>query len=441
MNIKDYVLRNFALNHLVELEGIDIGYGYEGSHKIEILKASDSYFENRAVDQFPEHSLIEWKGRQIPIFFTNNSDKELFTKKEDGSFQINYDLFGSIFYLLSGWQEITCQAKDSFGRFPYDRSIQKALDIIEIPVVDYYYDILREVLNEAYGLKIKRKLSDKGMLTFISHDIDQCTTGWKEAGFSQLKKMKFFDVAKIALNRLVGKDVWFNFEDILNYNQSRNIHASFFFLTRKGMNTNHQIMNADYDIRDKVFKSVFEQIRAKDCEVGLQGSLDTGLDKKEMELDKNTLPTEAYGNRCHFLLYDLNRLPAILDHCQLEYDNSTCFANHVGFRNSTCSPFYLYDFENERASSCIELPLSIMDRTLSQKKYMHIKQADALKTCQQVISETVKFNGVLSILWHNHHYSNYKFEGWRGALDSILDFVEEQKGEYRSGHEVVELLK
>jgi len=433
-----YILKNYSLNHNIEIADFDIGYETSTKNRIRIVNSSNSFFEIRKNSEKPTVVFKEWKGEMIPFLFAENEDKEILSLSDSGVSTINYDIIGSAFYFLSGWQEIVSSEKDMYGRFPFVASIQKRLNIIEKPIVDYYYDILSEAICKAYQKdKIERRFAKEKMITFISHDIDQCTTGWKEAGFHAVKKMRLLGACKIALNRILGKDVWYNFDEILDYNRKRGIHAAFYFLTRKGKNKKYNIMNADYDLKENRFEHIFAKIRQNNCEVGLQGSLDTGLSKAEMKRDKESIGIEVTGNRCHFLLYDIEKLPAILSDSGIKYDNSTCFAEHVGFRHSTCSPFYYFDFEKDSISESIGLPLVIMDRTLSQKKYMNVPQNKCLDSTKAVIKETAKFNGVLSILWHNHHFSDYKFQGWKEVLNEILDFVELQGGCYKSGEEIV----
>ena len=85
------------------------------------------------------------------------------------------------------------------------------------------------------------------------------------------------------------------------------------------------------------------------------------------------------GNRFHYLMFDPEKTVQILEDCGIKYDTSLMFAEHVGFRRGCCSPFYLYDFEKNRTSPVIEIPLIIMDTTFRNKHYMGIPQGKVLE--------------------------------------------------------------
>nr|MBP6611063.1 hypothetical protein [Paludibacter sp.] len=44
----------------------------------------------------------------------------------------------------------------------------------------------------------------------------------------------------------------------------------------------------------------------------------------------------------------------------------------------------------------------IMDRSLSDKRYMYMNAHDAYQYCEQLIDVVARFNGELSLLWHNN---------------------------------------
>jgi hypothetical protein len=133
-------------------------------------------------------------------------------------------------------------------------------------------------------------------------------------------------------------------------------------------------------------------------------------------------------------------MASILDHCSISYDNSVYFAEHVGFRHSTCTPFYLYDFSKNQMSKVIEIPLIIMDGTLQHSKYMGVPISEMLDACKKTIDEVHKFNGILSILWHNNYYSDYKYADWENILGGILDYAQSKNTTYMSGEKIMKEL-
>jgi len=39
-----------------------------------------------------------------------------------------------------------------------------------------------------------------------------------------------------------------------------------------------------------------------------------------------------------------------------------------------------------------------------------------------------KFNGHITLLWHNKYFSGYKYGGWRGVFEKFVEMCQEQGG-------------
>ena len=137
--------------------------------------------------------------------------------------------------------------------------------------------------------------------------------------------------------KVSGNDAWFNFSEILEIESRYNAKSTFFFLPRN--KTMFGIKNADYRIKDRKFKTVFDTIRHKGSEVGLHGSVGSNRDTELLKEDIIRTGSDIRGNRFHFLLYDPKVTPGILENSGLLYDSSLGFAEAYGFRNSFCMPF------------------------------------------------------------------------------------------------------
>lgn len=431
----EYVLQNYFLNHKLDIKSIDITRKGDGG-KIQIVNNSDRFFQGK-FDCLTPNDVIWDKclNEEIPFLFTNIKEQEVLNVLEDGSVIINYDIIGAIFYFLSGWQELNSENTTNYGRFSYKSSIQKKLNIIEIPVVNYYYSLLSQAICLAYGLKQIENKFEK-LITFVSHDIDMIKKGWFQDAAHQFKKKRIKSALQIIVKRLFYKDNWYNFDRILKFENKRDISSTFFFLSRKGLAPNFTLKNADYNLNSKDLLLVLDDIRNNGSEIALHGSIGSGLSKEIMEEDIINFPSSVEGNRFHCLIYKIERLSQILEFNGIAYDSSLYFASHIGFRHSTCTPFYLYDFTEKRASKVLEIPLSIMDTTLRQQKYMGITKSETLKTCKKVINESIKFNGVLGILWHNNFYSDFKYKNWENVLEKLLDYAQSLGTDYLNGSQI-----
>jgi hypothetical protein len=66
-----------------------------------------------------------------------------------------------------------------------------------------------------------------------------------------------------------------------------------------------------------------------------------------------------------------------------------------------------------------------MDASLMFKKYMGLSQKESVQAVIALIAEIKKFNGVLTILWHNTSFSDYKYTGWCEVYEQIISYCKD----------------
>lgn len=377
----------------------------------------------------------EWVGEQIPFLF-DSEDSELFTRS-DFNIKVNFDVIASAFYFLSSWQEkIYFAEQPEDGRFPYINSIQHKLGIPHIPVVNYYFDIIRNAIEQFYGIALKPSIKPEHKPSvFLSHDIDVTGKAWLIGSYHELRKGKIASALNLLSRKFIqGKDAWLNLDEILHYEYQDNIRSTFFLIPRKGKYEG--IQNADYDLTSKKFQQQIESIEENNCEVALHGSSGTHYNAQRFSEDLHRLNQGAIGNRFHFLKYDVIKTPALLQYSGVKYDSTLGFAEHYGFRNGFCFPFNLYDIENDKPLDVVEIPLIFMDATMRQKNYMNLSKPEILKAAETILRETKKFNGIFSLLWHNTYFSEYKYTGWKEILDDLIRLLKSENFQFQTGKEI-----
>lgn len=431
----EYFIKNFQLFY--NTEGIEIGYGKQNK-SITICKNCEDSFWLEQID-IDNKNIIwkEWNDVKIPFLFENSVENEIITLKDNRA-KINYDIVSSAFYFLSGWNEHVNPSKDEFGRVSYENSIIKRLNIPNIPVVNYYFSILFKAIRMVYKKDTKKSLwGDNNLVISLTHDIDTCKSCWLEGSFSELKKKRFFSIPKLIFKRFFTKDEWFNFKDIVDIERKYDASSSFFFLPQKGKIEKWK--NADYKIKSKSIQQVISFLNTQNKEVGVHGSFGTHTNSEMLQNDISRINHKPImGNRFHFLMFDPEKTVSVLEECNIKYDTSLCFAEQIGFRRGTCYPFYIYNFEKEHISSVVEIPLIVMDSSLSFKKYMGLNIYKALAKVYELIDEVKKHNGVFTLLWHNTFFSDYKYTGWKDAYIKILDYCKANNGLLTSGKTIYE---
>jgi hypothetical protein len=145
------------------------------------------------------------------------------------------------------------------------------------------------------------------------------------------------------------------------------------------------------------------------------------------------------GIRQHYLKYDNPHTTRIQEDAGLSYDSTLGFAEQTGFRNSYTHPFRLYDFDRQRPFGIWQIPLLVMDVTLTG--YMGIPVREIPETVQPVLEEVKKFGGVLGMLWHNCQLDDEASPGINEMYVRLLTGILEAGFISRNGLELIEDFK
>jgi len=411
---------------------IDINYGKNNASKIQINRAKLDNFKNINLSDIKTVVYKEWGDKKIPFFF-DSKETDIITQKDD-SVIINYDIIASSFLLLSGYQEYLIKNRDEYGRFPYEHSLQNKYDFTLLPIVNYYFDILKTAIENAYNVSLKIKLwDDKDFAVFVSHDIDLCETAWKEGSSWRLKRGDIITPFNLVFKKIFRNDAWFNFDDILEIENLLQIPSTYFFINQSSKKG--KMKNGDYNIFDKKFLKVFQNIKNQGSEIAIHGSLGTHNNTKKFLNEINLMPTHVEGNRFHYMFYDIDSTPENMEESGLKYDSTAGFAETIGFRSSFCLPYYLFDFQSNKPTSVLEIPLTFMDSSLRQN-YMNLSKESIINYAKNIIGEIKKHHGIFSINWHNNRFSDVKEPGWKDIFIEIIKLCKSENALFLTGKEI-----
>src|SRR5690349_1730455 len=147
----DYVWQHFV-SVFPAAAYLQVAYGELQEGKVEI-ESSGLLFLTRSI-AFPEQIFWHnWQHKKLPFLFKINGEELL--SQVNQKVTINADIIAGAFYFLSGWQEYYSEIRDKFGRFPYRASLQSKHGFVTLPIVNYYFDILKTALEKAYAVSLK----------------------------------------------------------------------------------------------------------------------------------------------------------------------------------------------------------------------------------------------------------------------------------------------
>lgn len=416
---------NYVLKHifgtLLELEfettsekdffqnanGIKINYSREKIVDSLQIVPVDLLFEERILQQ----NIVMQKWEELPCFFSTNGD-------------IPFDLFAATFFLISRYEEYVSEEYDKHNRYDFSQSIAYKYGFLQLPLVDLWAKKLREKIakNQDFG-EVNRDF------LFVSTvDVDHF---YKYKGRGFLKNCAlflrdlFYDFSQFKQRFFVffgfKQDPWFNFERVEKFHQKHQQNFTYFFhVGGKGL----------FDKRcknpyDKNYQKAVEE-QAERNEVGLHTSYQSAFDEDKILFEKNILQQwigkEITSHRFHFLRFSLPKSYQILQNVGIFEDYSMAYAQQIGFRASTCVPFYFYDLSIEQETLLKIVPTVLMDTTLAT--HLHLSPEEAFSLVTELVDNVRSVKGVCVFILHNELFSGEKDKCcWEGFYDTIFEYI------------------
>jgi hypothetical protein len=327
-----------------------------------------------------------------------------FIECEDGQ----PDFIGTAFFCITSMQELTDNDPDQLQRFQFKNSYQSKLGNVK-------QNLVQDCFNQL-AIKLKIPPRQAKSTFYLSHDIDSVFGAIKEDGLAVLKKGRFDLFLQLLFRVAVGKPDWINIDQIMKIESEYDCISTFYWIVKKGSIDAIQ-KNADYDFKSSQIQKIFQDTLRKGFENGLHKSL--SKDSFAEEIEKfGTLPL---SNRYHYLKFRLPDGYHAIENAGLKLDASLGFSDQWGFRNNYGLPFNPFNFQKREPFTFVEVPLHIMDRTFFNKR---MKIMDVKKEIFNFF-ESNKTNTVISVLWHNNFFTDYKYKGYLSLYKNILAYIKE----------------
>ncbi len=376
------------------------------------IRSNELLFEQGVNDV--EINIFYWN--EIPCFF-NSGSKSVIT----------FDIFAASFYLISRYEEYLPHLKDIHGRFTAEQSLAHKHQFLEKPLIDIWaYELLKKVQEKFPDFDYKKR-----EYKFISTiDIDNAYAykhkslvrgvGGVLKDLFELKLRNIWD--RFAILTSIKKDPYDTFDKILDLKKEFDIETIFFFLIADYTTFDTNVSASKNKFRLLIKNMVDYAI------VGLHPSYfsmkDELLLKKEKERLEGITNTPMKRSRQHYLRFSLPETYQNLIDLEITEDYSMGYASHVGFRASTCTPFYFYDLDFEIQTPLKIVPFALMDTTLND--YLGLAPKQSLGEIRDLKKQVKAVNGTFVTLFHNESLSDYKrWRGWKKVYAYMIKIAKE----------------
>ena len=373
---------------------------------------------------------------QLPIFFGKSN-----ISRSQNNLTLDFDILGTIFFLLSGYEDAIKEDEDKHNRHKFCNSILSNFNLIDRPVVDEYVDLLWKILFD-FEPSLKKK--DSALKLSISCDVDNPYSEHVNSFRASIRKL-FGDVIK-------RKSLFMGFETILNFvmskfsinyfdpldkfnwmmkiNEKLGNRITFFFITMKS----NKEMDGHYSINEKRIRKLLKEIHNRGHEIGLHSSYNSYLDSSQLLAEKMKLQDifseegiyqSSIGNRQHYLKLSSLKTFGYLDSAGISYDSSICFAERIGFRCGTAKIFTMFDLTERKKLNILQKPLLIMEDSILGEDYMAMKDQKKIIDQIMLLKKGVDyFGGEFTLLWHN---SSLNSKYLRDLYVSVLELFQTQR--------------
>jgi len=243
-------------------------------------------------------------------------------------------------------------------------------------------------------------------------------------------------MAKASASILSFKDPYWNFEKIANLEKEYGFSSSFYFF-----GGGKHPSDARYSIHDDKISRLLLEIQDRGHEVGLHGSFDSYNNLEMLQNEKQNLEKlvgKIFSTRQHCLRFDIQKTLAIQEQLGIKCDVTLGFAEHEGFRPGFCFPFHPYNIEEDSPFDVLELPLTIMDGTLSDTKYRGLTAEKAWQNVESLLATVKSYGGCIVLLWHNSRLDDFEHADYAGVYERSLEWIAENNGIGMSARSVLE---
>jgi hypothetical protein len=309
-----------------------------------------------------------------------------------------FDLPLSTLLSLSRYEEMVDGPRDGHGRFPASSSRALRDSFLERPIVDEYGLGLEQVLRR---LLPGWSPAERKARVAVSHDVDQVGLPWspKQAlGHTVRRRRPLATVCDLLGPCLGMRPTYLQFvEGVVGMSLRRGLRPAVFW--KASARTRY---DTGYDIAHRAVRKVVERLREHGVDSGVHPGYYTYLDadalREEVQRVRQVLGPGPLGGRQHYLRW----CPTTWSDWEasgLVYDSTVGYADRIGFRAGTCVPYRPWLLWLDREASIVEVPLLVMDCTVSE--YMGLSPAQALAQITALLARSRLVGGVFTVLWHN----------------------------------------
>jgi hypothetical protein len=345
---------------------------------------------------------------ELPCFFRTGERSNL-----------PFDILAASFYLLSRYEEYLPHVKDLHGRFPPRESMAFQHGFLRKPLVDLWACKLLEVLRERFP-DIGAERPSYRFNPVVDVTTSHC---YAHRGFFRGMAGFMLDLSRFRLKRIWERiRVWFrpasdpynNYEQLIALDQKYRLRTMFFF------------QFAEYSTYDKnvspynnAFRYLIKSV-ADYCIVSLAVSYTASEDLEILKEEKKRLSEVLHRpvkySRIRYNRVDIPLTYRSLIEAEFTQDYSLGYTHEIGFRASTCTPFFFYDITLESQQPIKVCPFAFHDYALLK----YTTEESLWKDLDEIYRSVKSVSGRLIPVFSNELLGGDQKTDWLALYEEVL---------------------
>ena len=332
---------------------------------------------------------------------------------------VPFDILAASFYLLTRYEEYLPHVRDHHGRFPPGESLAYQQDFLREPLVDLWANKLLKQLRERFP----EILTDRKPYRFTPI-IDVTTSHcYAHRGFFRGMAGLFLDLSRLRLRRIWDRlrvsvkpalDPYDNFDQLLALEQKYKARTMFFFQFAE-----YSTYDKNVSPNNNAFRYLIKSV-ADYCIVSLAVSYTAAEEPETLKEEKRRLSDVIHRpvsySRMRYNRVEIPNTYRNLVDAGFSRDFSMGYTHEIGFRASTCTPFFFYDITLETQQPIKIYPFAFHDYALtrySSEKAM-ISELDSL------FRKVKSVNGRMIAVFSNELLGGDQTIDWLALYEKVL---------------------
>ncbi len=387
-------------------------HGFE-KHDGPKINYSQEHFNN-AFHVTPHSLLFESAIKEQLIDCFEQDGHKAFFRTNGNDF--SFDVFASVFYLISRYEEYLPHKLDMYGRYAHENSLAYKEGFLSQPLVNTWAMNLAKKLCEKFSLL---KLNLPAFSFLPTYDID-IAYSYRYKGF--IRNLGGFIKSpsweRLAVLSRLQKDPFDSYDYMDKLHDTYRLNPVYFFLVATS--------GSMYDKNISPYSNAMWQLlkrHSKKYKIGLHPSWRSNRDitilEKEKKVLETAIKTPVKFSRQHYIKLSLPETFERLIKAGIEIDFSMGYGSINGFRASVASSFYWYNLKEDKITSLRLYPYCFMDANSFYEQGFNAEEA--FKEICGYAEKCMQVNGTLITLFHNNFLgADKQFSGWKEMYEKFI---------------------